>query len=442
MNTVLLHGSRPRNAPRSGVTLRLAPRDASPPRDETIATCSMGLEATIAISPVEVRLEPHTPDATPARTTVLPRLETDGPVPRLVAQGKLRYEHRRRLGEGGLGEVIGARDNDIDRDVAVKRMRHETASPATIARFVEEVRTIGRLEHPNIVPIHDVGVDERGEYYFVMKYIEGDTLERVIERLAAGDPEYHARYSFERRVQIFTALLEAVAYAHAKGVVHRDIKPANVMVGAYGEVVLMDWGIAKRLRDDGAATPEAPLGPSYAAAPGKRGPLFETREGDLIGTPAYMSPEQARGESVDERSDLYSLALLFHELLCLRHPLDSKGTLPMVLLDVVGEEVPLASLVSSPHQPPVPMDLSWFVRKGLAKGRAARYQSAAEMLARLERRAEGLVPVQCHVTFMRRLTLEATRFVDRHPLLATAVLAAMVVFTLGSAIATVGRVFG
>jgi serine/threonine protein kinase len=402
----------------------------------------MCLGETIAVAESEARLPAQAPDAAPARTTVLPRLESDGAVPRLVSQGKLRYEHRRRLGEGGLGEVIGARDNDIDRDVAVKRMRHETASPATIARFVEEVRTIGRLEHPNIVPIHDVGVDERGEYYFVMKYIEGDTLEAIIEKLQAGDPGTHARYGYERRVQIFTALLEAVAYAHSKGIVHRDIKPANVMVGAYGEVVLMDWGIAKRLRSDGEAMPETALGPVPASRHENRGALFETVEGDLIGTPAYMSPEQARGEAVDERSDLYSLALLFHELLCLRHPLASKATLSAMLLGILNEPTPLASFVSSPHQPLVPMDLAWFVRKGLAKDRANRYQSAAEMLERLERRAEGYVPIQCHVTFMRRATLEATRFVDRHPLWASVVLAGMVVAMAAGAVAAAGSALG
>ncbi len=405
--------------------------------DETIATSSVGLDATIAVSPdsaVQSLPLRSVSGTMPVRSTVLPRLEVVGATPRLVVQGKPRYEHTRRLGEGGLGEVIGARDNDIDRDVAVKRMRPETASPAVVARFVEEVRTIGQLEHPNIVPIHDVGVDERGDYYFVMKYVAGDTLETVIDRLAAGDPDYHAQYGVERRVQIFTALLEAVAYAHSKGVIHRDIKPANVMIGAYGEVVLMDWGIAKRLRaEDGDPFAETVLGPVHANH-AKRGALFETIAGDLIGTPAYMSPEQARGEKVDARSDLFSLTILFHELLCLKHPFADKATLPAMLLAVINERAPLTGLVSSPHQPPTPMDLSWFVRKGLAKDRAERYQSADEMIDRLARRASGYVPIQCHVTFMRRVTLAATRFVDRHPILATLILLLIVVGTIGRAI--------
>src|SRR5580700_7932832 len=183
--------------------------------DSTLVTTSIGLDETVAstgphVAPVSGDALSPPGSTTLVRSTVLPRLEMVGTTPRLVTQGKPRYEHMRRLGEGGLGEVLGARDNDIDRDVAVKRLRPNVSSPATIARFVEEVRTIGRLEHPNIVPIHDVGVDEKGEYYFVMKYVDGETLESIIEKLAAGDPLYHAHYTFERRVRIVRALLEAL----------------------------------------------------------------------------------------------------------------------------------------------------------------------------------------------------------------------------------------
>ena len=136
--------------------------------DATLVDSPIGLDTTIAStatpagSAAAATLDTRPPGSTTlVRSTVLPRLEMVGTTPRLVTQGKPRYEHTRRLGEGGLGEVLGARDNDIDRDVAVKRLRPDVASPATLARFVEEVRTIGRLEHPNIVPIHDVGVDEK-----------------------------------------------------------------------------------------------------------------------------------------------------------------------------------------------------------------------------------------------------------------------------------------
>ncbi len=391
--------------------------------DSTLVTSSIGLDATVASTndpagsrAVDAR---SSPPSSLVRSTVLPRVEMVGATRHVVTHGKIRYEHTGRLGEGGLGEVLGAHDNDIDRAVAVKRLRPDATSPAMLARFVEEVRTIGRLEHPNIIPIHDVGVDERGEYYFVMKYIDGETLESIIEKLASGDAAYHARYGFERRVQIVIALLDALAFAHKRGIVHRDIKPANVMVGAYGEVVLMDWGIAKQLRGAPDATLDAGALPAHASAHAKRGALFETVAGQLVGTPAYMSPEQARGEAVDARSDLYSLSMLFHELLCLRHPLAEKRTLDEMIRGVTSEPTPLAGTVHSPHQPAVGMDLTWFVRKGLAKHPANRFQSAEEMLDRLSRRAEGLIPIQCHITFMKRMTGEWSRFLDGHPIVVT-----------------------
>jgi serine/threonine-protein kinase len=414
--------------------------------DATLVTSSIGVDATIAsteaagMSGPPVGIAPAL-STTLVRSTVLPRLERVGSTQRLVTQGKPRYEHMRRLGEGGLGEVLGARDNDIDRDVAVKRLRPDVASPATLARFVEEVRTIGRLEHPNIVPIHDVGVDEKGDYYFVMKYVDGETLESIIDKLAAGDALYHAHYGFERRVQIVVGLLEALAFAHKKGIVHRDIKPANVMVGAYGEVVLMDWGIAKQLTTaDGAnASGDPGEGAPRGSAHAKRGALFETVAGQLIGTPAYMSPEQARAEPVDARSDLYSLSMLFYELLCLKHPLAEKHTLEAMILAITNEPTPMAGMVSSPHQPSVGMDLSWFLRKGLEKDPADRYQSASEMLERLEQRAEGKIPVQCHITFVKRMNGEWGRFVDRHPLVVTLGMVAAVVAVIANVVMVVMR---
>jgi serine/threonine protein kinase len=399
--------------------------------DDPTIDASLALANTMAASGgAEIPQAPPSSGTLP-RATVLPRFELVGAEPRLVLGSQRRYETVRRLGEGGFGEVLGARDNDIGREVAVKRLHPEMRSPAVLARFAEEVRTIGSLEHPNIVPIHDVGVEENGDYYFVMKYVAGETLESIIEKLAAGDREAHARFGPERRVQIFLALLEAVAFAHSKGILHRDIKPANVMVGAYGEVVLMDWGIAKRLREAGPAAPP----PGALDAPGRpdgeragsvgsvdkrsRGALFETRSGELIGTPAYMSPEQSRGDAIDERSDVYALSVLFYELLTLEHPLADKTTLPTMLHAIRHEPVRLAGLVNHPHQPAVAMDLSWFLRKGLEKNPAHRYASVAEMITRLERRAEGIIPIQCHITFMKRVSNGVGRFIDRHPVVST-----------------------
>jgi serine/threonine-protein kinase len=380
---------------------------------ETIATPTFALDET-APSTREIAAAEKlagVTESTTLRTTVLPRVEIVDAKPRLVVEQRRRFEPLGRLGEGGQGEVVGARDQDIGRNVAIKRIRAAGLSPGTALRFAEEVRTVGQLEHPNIVPIHDVGVDENGEYYFVMKYVEGVTLETVIEKLAAGDPDAHARYGIERRVQIFVAILEAVAYAHARGILHRDLKPANVMIGAFGEVSLMDWGVAKRKDQP---------------------PLLEPKAGEIVGTPAYMSPEQARGEPADERSDVYALSLLFHELLCLTHPLAEKATVSDMLRAVIEEPVPHTSFVSSPHQPLVPAELGWFVKKGLAKNAADRFQSVSEMLTRLSRRAEGDFPIQCPCTFSKRVLGFVKRLIDHHPTLTTVTLSMMLLLFVAS----------
>jgi eukaryotic-like serine/threonine-protein kinase len=360
------------------------------------------------------------------RVTVLPSVgpgvDSAASGPRSLAAARPRFEVRRALGEGGIGQVFAAVDQDIGREVAIKSLRPEMQGAAHVARFVDEIRIVGALEHPNIVPIHDVGVNDDGSLYFVMRCVQGETLESIIERLAAGDPAAHAHWTMERRAHVFRQLLDAVAFAHDRGIVHRDIKPANVMVGEHGEVFLMDWGIAKVVASLPSTAPEA--------------------AGAVVGTPAYMSPEQARGEAVDPRSDVYSLCVLFHELLCLRHYLQECKTLEAVLYGVQFAHAPMSSFVPNAHQPPVPADLSWFVRKGLAKHAGGRYQSVREMIDRLDAREEGLIPVQCHVTFTKRFTHEFLRVVDRHPLAFTSFMSLTFVAGLAAVAAAIWRAVG
>jgi serine/threonine-protein kinase len=189
--------------------------------------------------------------------------------------------------------------------------------------------------------------------------------------------------------------------------------------------MLMDWGIAKRTRQQ---RPEQAVESLDTIPKGRE--LFSTRVGSLLGTPAYMSPEQARGETTDERSDVYSLCVLFHELCCLRHYLTEKTTLQEMLDGVIHDAVPLAGSVKSYHQGPTPMDLTWYIKKGLAKDPRHRYQNIGEMIERLAKRRQGIIPIQCHITFVKRVTGEWQRFVDRHPMLITAAMA----FTLAGTI--------
>jgi len=371
------------------------------------------------------------------QTTVLPRVTFADQQPTFVHAGKTRYEMKGPLGAGGVGEVFEAVDHDIGRRVALKRLRGEFQSPVALARFLEEIRTTGRLEHPNVIPIHDVGVDEQDRYYFIMKYVDGETLESIIAKLRQGDPDYHRRYGFERRTEIFKAVLSAVAYAHEAGFVHRDLKPANIMVGAFGEVMVMDWGIARPLRplphglDDSVLKTADPGADARDALPPDKRP-FATQVGALIGTPAYMAPEQARGQPADERTDVYALSVMFHELLTLQHYLADRTSVDETLRGTMETHVPLAAFVKSAVQPPVPADLSWFIHAGVDKDPSRRYASVRAMLDRLDRRAEGDIPVQCPMTFLRSLSHHFLHLLDRHPMLVLGAMVMGVLAFLGS----------
>jgi eukaryotic-like serine/threonine-protein kinase len=342
-----------------------------------------------------------------ARSTVLPRMVRIGE--RIEStSGEQRFVPVRLLGRGGLGEVTLVQDRDIDRPVALKRMRADVTSEESVYRFAEEIRTVGQLEHPNIAPIHDVGIDDSGQHYFVMRYVNGETLEHIITRLAEGDPAYHRRFTFAHRTHVFFGILNAIGYAHAKGIIHRDIKPANIMVGPYGEVVVMDWGVAKKLGDVASAS---------GSEARESGDIYQTREGSLVGTPAYMSPEQACGATaeIDVRSDVYSLSVVLYELLTLQHYLAGRTTVTELLAAIVSDSHTAATYVPNPHQPNVPAELSWFVEKGLQRDASARFQSVAEMTTGLEQVMAGVFPVQCPVTLLKNGGNRALRFLDRHP---------------------------
>ncbi|MEQ1568060.1 MAG: serine/threonine-protein kinase [Myxococcota bacterium] len=384
-----------------------------------------------------------------SRQTILPELDEDGAEGLERAADRKRFDPIGTLGMGGLGEVLAARDLDIGRRVAIKRMRRDRASTAAVVRFVQEVRTAGSLDHPNIVPIYDVGHEEDGTYYFVMKYVDGETLESLIGRLARGDGEAHRVWTVERRLALYVQILHAVAFAHGQGVLHRDLKPANVMLGRHGEVQLLDWGVAKR-RSDGKPDADTVVDGSDSDWAGSvSGRTTDTRAGSLVGTPRYMAPEQARGEVADERSETYTLALILYELLALEHP---RGKVDQVaeVLAAAQKPVPLIGLL--PHsgarsmQAPIPSELVWFLADGLSLDRAQRFATVIDMVRFFERRAEGQLDVRCPQTAKKSFLLRVTRWVERYPWSTTFGLAAAVVggvaAVAGATAAAIGAVAG
>lgn len=346
----------------------------------------------------------------------------------LVFEQQLRYQPLKPLGMGAIGEVDLVQDNDIRRAVARKKIRKDKKKDLQVMRFIEEVQIVGQLEHPNIVPIHDVGVDEEGDYFFTMKYVEGETLKQIIQKLKDGDPAAHLTYTFERRTQIFLEILRGVAFAHRAGYIHRDLKPDNIMIGQYGEVMVMDWGSAKKIRKTSSTSEHDAqflknAAQTFAHTSNISGDwedrVFRTQKGALVGTPAYMSPEQAYGlnDELDERSDVYSLCVVFFEFLNLQHYLVNKRTIEELFNGIVSEPAVDSESLSHPHQGPVPRELCFFLREGLQKSRERRFRSVDEMIVILQATTEGRICIHCPSTFFKRAAQELGRYLDNHRVL-------------------------
>jgi serine/threonine-protein kinase len=299
-------------------------------------------------------------------------------------------------------------------------MHGEAVTPEALMRFADEVRIVGQLEHPAIVPVYDVGRDESGQVYLVMKHLNGETMEAIIEKLRARDAAYVERFSTEYRVHMFLAVLDAMRYAHARGIIHRDIKPANIMIGPFGEVTVLDWGIAKPIHSKApAAAAVQPLERTLIETHDKRG--HQTQLGALAGTPLYMSPEQAAGRNaeLDERSDVYTLCVLFYEWLALEHPLSGKQTVTEVLSAIISGEASSGKVMEKGLRAGMPAEWVNLVKKGMTRDRDQRLPSVAALEEGVKGVLDGRVAIECHVTFAKRAIHGLLHWIDRHPFLYT-----------------------
>ncbi len=226
-----------------------------------------------------------------------------------------RYRLDSVIGVGGMGEVLSARDEQIGRMVAIKRMRSQSMSEEAIARFMREARIQGRLEHPAVVPVHELWRDGAGQPFFVMKQLTGTTLADVLADLASGEAPILRKFPRQRLLRAFVDVCLAIEFAHTRGIVHRDLKPANIMLGDFGEVYVLDWGIARVVDEPTSASFEDIDSLDGAA----------TLAGAMLGTPGYMAPEQIRGDGdVDGRADVYALGCILFVLLA-GEPLHPRG---------------------------------------------------------------------------------------------------------------------
>ena len=342
-------------------------------------------------------------DAVTLDAPVTPNPHPSGPDLLLPMPDGERYDIRGEIARGGLGRILKATDRRLRRNVALK----ELLSPGggSEARFLREAHITARLQHPAIIPLYDAGRGPRGEVFYSMKLVDGRSLEDAI----------FAKKTLTERLSLLPHVIdvaEAIAYAHSKRIIHRDLKPQNVLVGEFGETVVIDWGIAKDLAQSGADSGSvAATASAWQSASG--GDL--TMDGTIMGTPAYMPPEQARGESVDERADVYALGAILYHLMAGVPPYDDPE-----LKDI------LQKLLAKPAVPPIPLDqrlrgvpndLQAIVAKAMAPDPTERYPTARELAADLQKFQTGQIVGAYHYT---RVEL-VTRWLRRNRLVASLV---------------------
>jgi tetratricopeptide (TPR) repeat protein len=293
----------------------------------------------------------------------------------------LRYSPLRFHDQGGLGRVFVARDDELGREVALKRIREDrTGAPSQVERFRREGEITGRLEHPGVVPVYGLGIDGAGVPYYAMRFIRGTTLRAAIEDFHTCRQANSAGFDslmFRQLLSRFIATCNVVAFAHSRSVVHRDIKPANVMLGEYGETLVVDWGLAKVLGQDdqlpldGEETLDRPTNPSADS----------TEIGEVLGTPAFMSPEQAHGQwsEVGPASDVFSLGSVLYQVLTGEPPYRGKSA-----LEVVDRAQRCDYRPPRQVQPAVPPALNAICLRAMKPTPSMRYSSAQALAADLE----------------------------------------------------------
>jgi WD40 repeat protein len=372
---------------------------------------------------------------------------------RRQAADESRYDAKGEIGRGGMGRVLKVWDRDLRRSLAMKVLLDgRKRDPRSLARFLDEALVTGQLEHPGIVPVHELGLDAEGRVYFTMPFVRGESLRSILERVRSGEQAAAQAaaqaWTRARVLEVLLRVCEAVGYAHARGVVHRDLKPDNVMVGPFGETYVMDWGLARLCGDsrggaksggDSSSAVHAAVSRDLSslreevALEEERSPLT-TMAGDVVGTPIYMAPEQAHGwiDKVGPATDVYSIGAMLYELLTGRQPYltDGRDESAETVLRAVKSRAPRPVHALAGDVPP---ELEAVCDKAMARDPAERYPStmelAGDLRAFLERRVVG--------AYQTGAAAELRMWIVRNRWLAASAGSALAAVVLGLVVGTV-----
>ncbi len=348
-------------------------------------TCEFGTSKPATLRPPIDATQPAVPDT-----------KAKNPVPARAG----RYVFKKFHAKGGMGEVWLAEDSDIGRQVALKRILKNRKGNSL--EFIKEARVTGQLEHPGVIPVHELSLDDNGQPYYVMKFVHGQTLKAVIDDYHGqkADAAASREVQWLRLLNIFLDLCQTIAYAHSRGVIHRDIKPDNVMVGAYGETLVLDWGLAKIVGEPESEDTSGPIQLSGADT-------MESQAGSVKGTPSFFAPEVASGkvDEVNHLSDVYLLGATLYNMITGRPP--RTGTKLPEILELARTTPPVAPRLLDPT---VPKPLDAICRKALAHRKADRYSSAAILAEDVQRYLAGEPVAAYPENFLER----TWRWVKRH----------------------------
>ena len=326
-----------------------------------------------------------------------------------------RFEILRELGRGGMAVVYQALDPRLKRTVAIKLLHEPIPSERLRTRFLAEAQLTAQLQHPNIVPVHEVDTTPEGRLWFAMKQVEGQTLLDILRGLAGGDAMMQLRWSLKPLLRAFVQVCQAAAYAHEQGVLHRDLKPANIMLGRFGEVLVLDWGVSL-LVGSATAEPAAPRGTDSGSSL-RHVPVDATVDGASVGTPGYMAPEQALAERahLGPQTDVFGLGAILYEILTLERAFPGDSPQAVVYSMMAGEvEEPRGR---APERG-IDAEVAEIAMRALARNPAARFSSALDLAEAVEdyldgsrrrERADALVAIAVDADQAERAQTDAYR---------------------------------